>query len=82
VRPRSADGLEVLSGPVKVPIEGDILRLVTDGVSGWVETWNGSAWVEGGSAVSMMGARSLTDEELVRLGIVKPDPSKPMPRCF
>jgi hypothetical protein len=63
--------------------DGVPLRFVTSAAgTGWVETWDGSAWVKGGSLYAHFAGRPMTDAELVRFGIVAPDPSKPLPRVF
>jgi hypothetical protein len=62
--------------------KGEALRFVVDrsADSGWAEAWDGSGWVKGGLISHWILGRPATCEELVRLGIVPPDPSRPMPR--
>jgi hypothetical protein len=59
-------------GPVRVSPEGDILRVVSDGATIWVERWEGSCWGKGGCI-----GRRATEAEMVRRGNVAVEPTMP-----
>ncbi|MGH8542975.1 MAG: hypothetical protein ACREX3_04925 [Gammaproteobacteria bacterium] len=65
-----------LAGPARIPLDGDIIRWATDGVSGWGEEWNGSSWER---AEWVMVSRVVsdspyaTDEELRAAGVPEGD---------
>jgi hypothetical protein len=71
-----AGGVRVLFGPVIA--RGDVLRWRGDACGSWVERWDGSAWLKGGSVSTLVAGRRLTDGELVRM--LKP--SGPLQPCF
>jgi hypothetical protein len=74
---------EVLA-PAREPGSGVISRtvLLSDGTH-QDQMWNESAWVLAQFDAWMLGNSTVfSADDLVRLGIVPPDPLKPMPKVF
>ena len=75
----AGDPPHVVGAPVLC--EGTVLRLVKDTFGGWVETWDGSRWVNPtatfGPASKWALGRSMIAAELMRRGLR--DPSDPRP---
>ena len=71
---RESDVVEVGVGPT---LYGGVPhRLVGNATGGWVETWNGNAWVKPASGPGLVldwfSGRPMTKAELVRFGILPP----------
>jgi hypothetical protein len=66
------------SGPIFC--DGGIERLMTDGITVWVESWGKNGWVFGGGAVSdFFTAPPASKEVLAKFGVPPESITKPAP---